>query len=714
MFETPRHIRPVTVGAGDVGIGTAPLNQIDFGRIRSAIWRGKGTIFAATLAGLALAALFIVLAPHEYTATTQILIEPSDLRAVGNDTQPAQLSDAALLQVESQVSVLTSDTVLRRVVASEGLEHDPEFAHAPSLLNVLIGKDVLPGGDELAALNELKRRVQVKRAERTFVVDVNVTSRDPRKSVRIANAIAQAYLDEQTQVRTNAARQVSQSLSSRLKDLKDRVREAEEQVEAFKARNNIVNSNGQLVSDQQLTELSNQLGAARAHTAETKARLDQVELVQRTRDENGAFPEALQSATITALRSQYAEVLRREAEQTASLGTRHPAVIDIEAQADRLKHLIDEEVDRSAVAARTEYASAKASEQTLAGNFETLKHAAIGTNEAMVGLRELEREAQASRSIYEAFLARARETGEQELLDTKNIRVLSKADLPQRRSSPPSSLVLALGAMMLGAAVGTGMVLVRPMPEAGARRSGAGETLREMLAAVGLWPEPRPGAAGEIPVLATLPDADVSFGLSAVDNPASPFGREMRRVYDEVRASHTAPGNPTVLIVAADDEDDTATVALTLAAVAAATHRVLLIDTDLERRTLAAIDAEDSAGLVDVALGRRLLSDATKLDRETNINLMPFISPGSRRDRRIYDGDLKRAFEQTKRYDLVIVATMSDGDPSLAFFAGAVDHIVLVARAEQYGAATFAHLVARLGPDAQKIRGAVLTGAVTA
>src|ERR1700722_585881 len=257
MFETPRHIRPVAVGAGDVGIGVAPLNQIDFGKIRSAIWRGKGTILAATLAALALAALFIALAPHEYTATTQILIEPSDLRAVGNDTQPAQLSDAALLQAESQVSVLSSDTVLRRVVASEGLEHDPEFARAPSLLNFLTGKDVLPGGNELAALNELKRRVQVKRAERTFVVDVNVTSRDPRKSVRIANAIAQAYLDEQTQVRTNAARQVSQSLSSRLKDLKDRVREAEEQIEAFKARNNIVNSNGQLVSDQQLTELSN-------------------------------------------------------------------------------------------------------------------------------------------------------------------------------------------------------------------------------------------------------------------------------------------------------------------------------------------------------------------------------------------------------------------------------------------------------------------------
>jgi polysaccharide biosynthesis transport protein len=712
MFEAPRHIRPVAAGLGDVGIGIAPQSQIDFSRISATIWRGKGTIIAATLAALALAALFVLLAPRQYTATTQILIDPTDLRAVGSGpTQPNQTSDAALMQVESQVQVLSSDAVLRRVVNSENLDHDPEFVRGPSLLAQLMGKDALPADPTLAALNELKRRVQVRRAERTLVVDVSVTSRDPSKAARIANAIAQAYLEEQTQVRADDARQVSQSLTSHLKELQDRVREAEEKIEAFKARNNMVNANGQLIGDQQLTELSNQLGAARARTADAKARLEQVELVQRTRDEIGAFPEALQAPTITALRGQYAEVLRREAEQTATLGTRHPAVIDIEAQAERLKHMIDAEVDRTAVAARTEYASAKASEQTLSGNFDALKHTAIGTNEAMVGLRELERDAQASRSIYEAFLVRARETGEQEQVDTKNIRVLSKADLPQRRSSPPPSLLLALGAMMLGAAAGTALVLVRPLPETGAPRWTAGETLRKSLTGMRFWP----AAAPEIPVLATLPDADVSFGLSAVDDPASSFAREVRRVYDEVRASPTSPGNSSVLVVAADDEDEAAIVALTLAAVAAATRHVLLIDADLDRRTLGAIDAEDGeAGLVDVAVGRRRLSEVITLDRETNINLLPFVSPESRRDRRIYDGDLKRAFMQTERYDLVIVAAMNDGDPSLGFFAGVVDHIVLVARAEGYGTASFQHLIAQLGFDARKIRGAVLTGAGSA
>jgi len=97
-------------------------------------------------------------------------------------------------------------------------------------------------------------------------------------------------------VRSDAARQISQSLSARLNELKNRVRDAEERAEAFKAHNNIVGASGQLVNEQQLSELNNQLGAARARTAEAKARLDQVERLQQSKGDSGAFPEAVQSA----------------------------------------------------------------------------------------------------------------------------------------------------------------------------------------------------------------------------------------------------------------------------------------------------------------------------------------------------------------------------------------------------------------------------------
>jgi uncharacterized protein involved in exopolysaccharide biosynthesis/Mrp family chromosome partitioning ATPase len=657
-------------------------------------------------ASLLIAMLFVLIVPHRYTAVTQILIDPTDFRAVGNDLTPANPSnDAALMQVESQVRVLTSASVLRRVIKTESLDVNPEFTGQRSWF------DDASGDNTLTAVNALRRSISVKRTERTYVVDVSVNSRDPAKAARIANAIAQAYLAEQTDVRSDAARQVSQSLTARLNELKDRVRDAENRVETFKARNNILDSSGQPINEQQLTELNNQFGIARARTAGAKARLDQVQQVQLSKDESGSFPEAVQSQTITALRSQYAEVMRREAEQMTSLGERHPGVIEIEAEATRLRRMIEDEVHRIALSARSEYESARANEETLTANLEKLKGNAITTNEARVTLRELDRDVQASRAVYEAFLVRARETGEQERLDTKNIRVISRADLPLQRSFPPSNLLLALGALIFGVAAGSGLVMIRELYDVGIPRVAGAFGSRLVNATREFWPTA--ALSSSIPVLAVLPNVDVSFGLDAAEDPKSRFAMELRKVHEAVRASHKTQGNPSILIVACDDEDDTVAVALTLAAVAAATQRVLLVDADLDRRTLAAIDADrGEAGLVDVAIGRRELADVIVRDQETNINLVSFVSPSSRRGRRISGADVKRAFEQTKRFDMVIVAAVDlTRNPSTSFFAGLVDHIVLVARTDEQNAGAVEQFISRLGIDARKVRGAILTGA---
>jgi uncharacterized protein involved in exopolysaccharide biosynthesis/Mrp family chromosome partitioning ATPase len=751
MFEAPRQVESVAPATVALPTPAAPA-QIDFSKICSTLWQGRATILGTTVAALLLAVVFVLVAPHRYTASTEILIDPVDLRAMANEPTPAtQASDTALLLIDSQVKVLTSDDVLRRVVDSEGLAHDSEFAGKRSALRALLDRVLAAPGrgsaardPSLTALNALRQHLRVTRAERTYVVDVAVSSEDPAKAARLANAIAQAYLAEQTQVRADAARQVSQSLGARLNELKESVHQAEEQVEEFKASHNIVDANGQLVNEQQLSDLNNQLAAAGARTAAAKARLDEVEAVQKSKGEIGAFPEAVQSQTITALRTQYAEIMRLQAQQTTSLGDRHPAVIEIEAQAARLQRMIEDEVNRIALAARADYQSAKASEDLLQHSVDALKQNTLATDAAMVTLRELQRDVQASRAVYEAFLVRARETGEQESVDTKNIQVISKADLPLSRTSPPSNTILALGAILLGVAAGGGLVLAREKwPDAmprlprgafsvlkrGAARKAklapaetppadASSPAGTSPAAVPSPPDETssPEIAAGVPVLATLPGVDGTLDADATDGPNSRFAAGIRKVYETVRTNHKKRGNPSILIVASRDDGDTAAVALTLAALAAATQRVLLIDADLERRTLSAIDADQSeAGLVDVAVGRRVLSDAVVRDRDTNINLIPFVSPNSRRDRQIRDEDIRGAFAQTKHFDVVIVAAMDlSRDPSTRFFAGLVDHIVVVIKADEANRAAVDEIVSGLGLDARKLRGAVLTGAQAA
>jgi polysaccharide biosynthesis transport protein len=414
------------------------------------------------LAGLLVtAAVELVLTPR-YRATIQILIAPVDLRLVEKSVQPsAPAADSNVMQVETETRILTSDRVLRRVVRRERLTDDAEFQTRSGsrldgpidALRAAVGKAPQPtttADRELDALRMLQRNISAKRTERTYVVDLTVESIDPEKSARIANAIGTAYLDEQANARAEAARRATDSLSARLNEQRERVTHAEEQVERYKAQHNMVDAGGRFVDDQQLTDLNNQLTVARGRTAETKARYDLVLQLRRGGLDQGAIPEAIQSSTLGLLRDQYGTIARQEANLAAELGPRHPRVIEARAQLREAQQQIGGEINRIAEASRIDYERALANETTLTNNLTTFKQRAVDTGLASVKLRELEREAEASRAVYESFLVRAREIREQEHLDTANVRILADAQPPPGRSWPPRRMLMLPALLMLG------------------------------------------------------------------------------------------------------------------------------------------------------------------------------------------------------------------------------------------------------------------------
>jgi polysaccharide biosynthesis transport protein len=441
---------------------SAPLSLTALGLDWMFLWRRRGLIALCVGVVVLGAGLADLLVTPRYRAISQIMIGPVDLRVVEKSVMPpAPTADANVIQVESETRILTSDRVLRRVIESERLTSDPEFGGAAasllSKLRALLAPASRASDPELAALRQLQRSVTAKRSERTYVVDLMVDTREPEKSARIANAISQAYLDEQTAARSAAARRASDSVSARLSELRERVRQAEEQVERYKRDHNIVGAGGRLVDEQQLTELNNQLTMARARTAEAKARYEQVLRLQRSGADPGATAEAVQSATIGRLREMYATVARQEANLTAELGPRHPWVIDARAQVRNAERLIGEEIARVADATRNDYERALANENSLAASLDALKRKSMDTSLAFVKLRELERESDATRAVYESYLVRAREMREQERLDTANVRILSDAQPPQDRIWPPRRLILLLAGLMAGVLAGAGL-----------------------------------------------------------------------------------------------------------------------------------------------------------------------------------------------------------------------------------------------------------------
>ncbi|MBE7203632.1 MAG: lipopolysaccharide biosynthesis protein, partial [Parafilimonas terrae] len=284
-----------------------PDTTAEFSDLWRILWRRKALVFGTALL-LSLAVLaYAVIAPSLYTATAQILIDPRDRQVVSNDVNPGALSpDGGIAQVESQVKVIESDAVLGRAVAQAGLETEPGFgvpqdstvARAlASLREMAMGpkpeRRVDPRG---RALDQLRRKLAVKRADKVFVIDVIVTTTDPDLSARIVNAIAGAYLADQTEARSDAAKRAAGDLRGRLDELRTAVSAADKKLEDYKAQNGLITSSGRLVNEQQLTDSNARLVAARARTAEAKARLQGIRDARGQAIGSGAMPEAVQSA----------------------------------------------------------------------------------------------------------------------------------------------------------------------------------------------------------------------------------------------------------------------------------------------------------------------------------------------------------------------------------------------------------------------------------
>jgi uncharacterized protein involved in exopolysaccharide biosynthesis len=431
-------------------------------------------------AGAAYAASHMIAA--RFMSTAQIFIDPRGLQVLDNELTPRQQdSSTAINFVESQARIVTSQSVLARVVDSERLTQDPEFVGGgASWASRLLGKLGLGGQRteeslevrERLAYTALYDRIIVRRPERTFIIEVTARANNAEKAARLANAVSNAYIDSQTAARAEAARRATLSLTNRLDELRERVKVSEERAEDFRRRNGLIGTRTQLVSEQQLTDANTQLGQAQARIAEAQARADQILQAMRPGGQANALPEAVASATIAALRGQQAEARRRLADASTEFGSRHPTVRNAQAQVSDLERAINEELGRIAASARADLQRARASEAAQRRTVEELTGQASNASQAFVQLRELQREVDVNRNLLNAFLSRSRETSELERVDTSNARIITVAQPPRDRVFPPRGVIMAAAGFALG--IGLGIVLALAFALLGGGRGGAG------------------------------------------------------------------------------------------------------------------------------------------------------------------------------------------------------------------------------------------------
>ncbi len=497
-------------------------STIDLHGLGETLLRRRWTILFCVVAitGLAFAALSVI-APR-YSATARILVDPREQRAVQNEiVQQGLGGDMAL--VDSQIEVITSEAVLGRVVESMNLADDPQFGGEPG--EGRTAADI--------AMEGLARATEVTRRDNTYVIEISVTTREAAKSARLANAIAAAYVADQISSAANSAREISAAIRGRLSELQKQLNDAEEDIETFKREHNISLTEGQTLGDRRLTDLSARQSEALSRVNEANSRLQVLEESLRTRGYVGATISDAGSA-MGALRTRLADARQRLADLQNVLGPRHPRVTAAIQEVAQAETAIREESERLVASARDDQRIAVDALNKIDAELQSATAASFSTNQDLIRLRELEREAQSIRLVYESFLVRAQETTQQEGIAARTARVIAEAAVPASPSFPPR-MPLLIAAVVMGVFTG---ILAAILLDFFAGLLGRGANISSLM--------PRPGAEVEVNglvLVTTLHDPGMAR-QGALDLAQGAASRGRRAIFIDLAedASTTAPG----------------------------------------------------------------------------------------------------------------------------------------------------------------------------
>lgn len=612
---------------------------IDFERILSAVRRQYKLAIACAIGGLLLGVAYILTAVPVYTASADIFIDKGAPRLMDQFSEPtAILQDEA--QMLSQVELLKSTHLAEAVAKRLNLAENDAFMKAsPSVLGRITGAaksvvtflpslfwspEIDPSTDEervAEAAARLVRNVEVERVGRTYVLNLQYKAGTPVLAQQIAQGYADAYLDDQLEAKYDATRRAGNWLQDRITELQRQSYDADLAVEKFRTENNLIASNGQLVSEQQLTGVSSQLVTAKAETAEAKARYDQIRGLMESGRTDAVVNDALVSTTINNLREQYLAASRREADISSKLGANHVQAVRLRDQMKDYERLIFAELGRIAESYGNAYKVALAREQSLESNLTQSLAVNADANTTQVRLRELERQSQAYKTLYETFLQRYQETIQQQSFPVTQARIITRAELPQKPSAPKKPLMLAFFTF-LGIGVGSAAGAWREYRDRFFRVGDqvSRETGLEFLGYLPLI-KPNPRQTSEAGALAAGGGlwAPGAIAAHARDHPMSSFAETLRNVRIAADVSLPDERSKVIGIVSCLPSEGKSTTSSNLAILLSSQdRRTILVDGDLRNPGLTrSLAVRPETGLVETILdgrgdaGPHLLWDAS-------------------------------------------------------------------------------------------------------
>ncbi len=368
---------PPTSAPRSYGLGAARDEPVDARGLTRIVRRHRLLILGTVVAISGMAVLLAFNMTPRYTGIASVTIDPQATRVVNTEAILEERPQDRWT-IETHLTLIKSRSFARRLIALHDLLADPEFNSAlqppeqpgiiaqqlqrvtqwlstsvlaqtglamPSLPQAAPAPEKDAQSIMEAAIDRVLGRLAAERAGESYAISIKFTSTDPVKAARLATHVAELYVQEQLSAKQTAAGRAAEWLSGRLTELRARLLESENAIATFKAENELIDSQeGVTLNSAQLTALHSQLIEARAQRAERESKLGVLRRVRSGGEGFESVNEILSSPVIAHLKTLQTELLREEAQLNQEYGPRHPKIIQLNAEKQKLADKILREV----------------------------------------------------------------------------------------------------------------------------------------------------------------------------------------------------------------------------------------------------------------------------------------------------------------------------------------------------------------------------------
>ena len=602
--------------------GDETLDLVEYWR---AITKRKWSIIGLTLAVAILAALIGSSIRPVYRGTTTLLIEQGKSKVVSIE----EVYNQGILQREyfqTQVEILKSDELARKVVQKLGLARHPEYdprQQQPTWLQriesfgaqpeapVRSDQDVLK-----SVVGRVKQGLHVQLVRNSQLVQISFDSHERDLAAKVPNALADAFIENDLEARIAMTQKAADWLRERMGELRSKVEASEKALQDFRDREHIVDAKGLAMSgaSRQLEELTKNLVDARQRRAQAEAAFNVVQEVRNQPHPNyESVPAVLHDPLVQRMKEQEGDAEKRLSDAAKRYGPEHPKMIQAKAELQAARENTQRQVQIVVAAIAKEYEFAKANEAAVAQALAQSKSDIQGLNRKDFQLGILERDVQQNRNLYEMFVNRLKETSAAGDLQSTIARVIDPAVVPGAPYAPNRTRIVTVSAL-LALVVAAMLALLLD------RLSNTINSTTDVENRLGM---PVLGVLQKIKNFAKK--KGFISELAFFNDSQSTFAEAVRTVRTSILMSALDDPHKVVVITSSVPEEGKTTLSFNLSCALGQVKKVLLVDGDLRRPKIAKLVGRDmkAPGLADLVSGQAQVSQCVFYEERSGIHILP-------------------------------------------------------------------------------------------